>query len=190
MTGDNHGLAGVGANLTADAVGKADGGIEQRPLARSLPIGHGSLGQVAEAVKLVRTAFLAFPTGLARARMYLRGIARTGRVQVAIGFLGGHDEGDEAVNVALQALVGVSLQAVGGPFDDFIDVAVVVLVLRQFVVGRGMGRTHKIVDTSRLFALAESQGDGHVAAGLQAGVPETVVHLHRGEGHRRDGVID
>ena len=114
-------------------VREAAGGAEELILARSLPVGHGPLRQVAEAVELVVVPEVG--EGAVQAVQYVVG------VQIAVGLLGGADQVDELVRPGLQLRIGPLGDSVGRRLHPLGEIAVLKDIAIEAVrVGAGRVR--------------------------------------------------
>ena len=123
------------------------------------------------------------------------GVLRARGVEVAVGLLRRGDDVDDGVDVVAQPAVGVGLQQIGGTLDGLVGVGI---VEGEGALGYGEGLRGvlqvpggvlEVGVAPRLLTLAEGQGHGDTAAGLQALAPEGGGrHLHLGERDGGDGI--
>ena len=123
-------------------------------------------------------------------------VLRAGCVEVAVGLLCLGDDVEHRVDVVLELGVGIRLQDVARALDGLVGIGVVeavghelghvVLVRRVLHV---VSRPFEVLVAALGLALAEGQGDGDLARGLQPLSPERIVHdLYRCKRHRCDGI--
>ena len=120
--------------------------------------------------------------------MRVPGIHLAGGIEIAVRLLGCRDQHQHAVDIGLQRRVGIGLQEVAGALDRLVDVGVVERESAHVVRGIGPRGAHEIVVAPGLLAFAESERDGHFAAGLQARAPEGVGDFDFGERDLADRV--
>ena len=176
------------ADLADDAVGVFDRDVEEIALAGGLPVGHGALDHLAEVIAFVAAALHLGPALGADPGVRVPGVHLAGGIEIAIGLLGRRHQHQHAVDIGLQRSVRIGLQEVAGAFDRLVDVGVVEREAAHAVRGIGLRGAHEVVVAPRLLAFAESERDGHFAAGLQALAPEGVGDLDVGERHLADRV--
>ncbi len=116
------------------------------------------------------------------------GVHLAGGIEIAIGLLGRRNQHQHAVDIGLQRSVGIGLQEVAGALNRLVDVGVIEREPAHAVRGIGLRGAHEVVVAPRLLAFAESERDGHFAAGLQARAPEGVGDLDVGERDLADRV--
>ena len=194
MTGHTLQLIFIRTNGFADAIGITDGDVEEIALACGLIVGDGALDHVTEVIELVTEVFHLVPAMFASPLVGMFRILRTGRVEIAVGFLCGSHEVDDAVDVVFHLLVGIGLQQVGGSLDGFVHVGVVEAVAFHLEAEVRVG-VHLLggVDEVRIAALAltlaEGERDGDLARGLKSLSPEcSRGHFDGSEGNGGDGV--
>ena len=181
------------SDLAADAVGIADGDVEEVALARGLIVGNGTFEHVAKVVELMAQHLDLLPALGAMPLVRVLGVHGPGGVKVTVGLLSALHDLEHRIDIGHKTLVGIGLQRITGTFDGLIDIGVVERETFHFdvfgVLACQLTRSNlEIAVTARLLTLRKSQGDGHLAAGLKALSPETVTHLDLGKWHRRDGV--
>lgn len=171
-------------DFTAYAVGISDGDIEEVLLSGGLVVGDGAFHHVSQVIELVAQVFYLFPTFASRPFMGMFRIHGSAGVEVAVRFLCGSYDNEYAVNVFGQFFIGIRLQQVAGTFDGFVYVRIVESQSAYFNGITGVGCVDEVLISSGFLALTECQGDGYLAARVEALSPEGVGYFHRGE---RDG---
>ena len=173
MTGIAEAFAGGFAENGINAIGKADGDVEQGSFAGGLVMRDGSLEQVAGAVEFVPVA----EVGPA----LVRGIDLEMGVQVAVRLLGGGDFGDDRVQATVERGVGIGRERIRSGFQSFVQVGV--HEHRTGIAGAGTGGGEfEVPDVTGLFEHGEVHGDGTEPVGFAPGRPEGVVDDDLGEG--------
>ena len=193
VTRHHTSLSGIGSHLAADTVGIADGDVEELTAARGLIVGDGTLYHVTEVVELMAEVLFLAPALLARPLVGLFGVLGARGVEIAVGFLCRGNDIEHGVNICHEFLVGVGLQDIRGTLDGFIGVGIVegqsahLEYLRR--VFQVLCCIREVGVATRLLALRESKGDGHLTAGLQPLSPEGARgYFHRGKRHRIDRI--
>ena len=81
-------LTRIWPNLLTSHVGITAGDVEELALARSLPVGHGTLHHVTEVIELVREVFLLHPTLVTSPVVGICGVLGAGSVEITVRLLG------------------------------------------------------------------------------------------------------
>ncbi len=187
---DGFALIVLGVSLEEDPVdveGVFLRHLEQLVLAGGLIIGDGGLVEVAHIVELVAV----HDEGVGRVSHHVLVRAHSGgvrRVEIAVRFLGGCDDVDDAIELGFEFGVILQLGQVGGPFHDFVKVGIdepVRSVALHFLARKKVGRGLE-VGNARL-GLLEGEGNQYLALGDEAGPPEFTLHLNLVEGDGLDG---
>ena len=171
----------------ADEVGIPDGHVEQRTFSCRAIVCDGSFVEMAAVVQLVAVYLL--PAVCPPPSREARTLVGDAGGQVAVRFLGGGDEGDDAVQVAVQLLVILHGQRVGRSFDDFVGVGVVEREVAAVFAFFQASRDGKVVKTSVFLTFLESRGNGYFTVGLDARCPERVFQVHLRERYFADGSV-
>lgn len=190
------GLVGEAAaeELVGEQVGVALGHGEQRGVAGGGVVGCGGLEEVAGVVELVAVDGVPLPALGAHPVVVVARLAGGAcGVEVAVGLLGGGDNGHEAVHGGLYGGRGACLPGVAHAFEDLVDVGVV-----EGVVGvepadvaalEYGGGFLEVEHAAGVVALAEGYGNGGGLVLADAGEPEAVGKAHLAERHAMDGVV-
>ena len=188
-------LSGLVAHLADDAVGIAYSDVKEGALASGLIMCHGTLGHMSQVVELVAEVLYLTPSCGACPVVGLLGVLRACRVEVSVGLLGRGYYAQYTVDIEFQLLIGVGLQDVAGSLDGLVGVGIVKREATPVHLEELSGILHALrgigeVGVSSLaLALAEGQGNGHLAARLEALSPKTVIlYFYRSEGYRGDGI--
>ena len=193
MAGHHTRLSGIRSDLLAYHIGVADGDVEELAASRCLVVGNGALDHVTEIVELVAQVLFLAPALVTSPLVGLLRVLGARGVEIAVGLLCRCDDVEHGVDILHQFLVRIRLQDVRGSLDGLVRVGVVEGQSADGEYLRGvfqMGcRIREVCVAPRLLTLRESQGNGHLAAGLQALAPERAgSYFHSCERHGIDGV--
>ena len=172
----------------ADAVGVADGYIQEVPFSGSLVMGYSTLYHVSQVIEFMAQVLYSHPALRSCPIMGMLRVHGTGGIQVSIRFLRSGNNRQHAVYIPLQLLIGISLQRVAGPLNGLVYVGIIEGEPFYFILFTGMSCFHKVFIASRLLTFAECQRDGYFTACPEALSPEAVRHFDGSKRHRGDGV--
>ena len=199
MSGHDIRLSRVGTNLSAYAVGKANGNVQEGALARSIVVSHCRFTEMAEIIKLVGAVLHSYPTLASRPAHWLFGVLRAGSIEVAVGFLCRGNDAYHSVAILVDGLavdegIGVRLHQVGGAFQSLVGVGVVEREPHRYLEGLGrvfdvLGSLQEVVVAMLRLAFAERKRNRDIATGLKALPPKrTWGDLYGSEGNGCDRV--
>ena len=169
--------------------------IEQGAFAGRLIMRDGRLVQMADIIKLMTVAVIAFQTAAViqppfRAGDPRRVIGMDGarRVQITVRLLRGRDLGNQLVQIRIQFRIGRQRETIGCALDHFVDIRIVKRRPAE-LAGHQAAGFRKVVDASGLFAFFERIPDGHGMIGLEPVPPEPGPQLDRRERQRPHRII-
>ena len=178
VSGNHSPLPRAVTDLAAYTVGIPYGNIEQRAFSGSLPMGYGTLYQMAEIIELVREHLHLVPSPPFCPVVRAFGVLGACGEEVAVRFLSlGHD-GYHTVDIRFELSIGICAQAVGGSLDSLVDIGVVERKSRRVIFGLRIGRADKVFISARLLALGKCERNGDIAARLHARSPESSFDSH------------
>ena len=147
------------AYLTTNAVGKADGDVEELAAASGLVVGDGAFYHVAKVIQLVARLFVLHPAAVASPFMGVLRVLGAGGVEVSVRLLGGGYDVDDGVDVVSERLVIASVQQIRCSLDGLVGVGVIERVAADLEHFRGVfhvrGSVLEILVAPRLLTLGK-----------------------------------
>ena len=150
-------------------------------------MGAGGVYHVTEVIEFVTQHILQYPTFLTAPAVRMLWIDGAGRIEIAVGLLGGTYDIKHGVDVGLQLFVRIGLEDIACTFDGLIDIGIIEREsheLRDIPLGRlqagvsrmlqSIGRHLEILVAVLALTLRERQRNGHLAGGLDTVAPEGV----------------